>query len=133
MLWKFAMTTSMPASFLSVPYRVGGGRRKYGFIIVLRLFVFTAGFTCGPSALPCSSLAGLFPCFCQPGGALMGVREVFRCAAAGYIVLRAVYADSLCHGPVGLVEEPVVLMCGFLLAGHEGESHRDSVPFLVFV
>ena len=57
----------------------------------------------------------------------MGVGEVFRCAAAGYIVLRAVYADSLCHGSAGLVEEPVVGMWGFL-SGHEGESHRDSVP-----
>ena len=59
----------------------------------------------------------------------MGVREVFRCAAAGYSVLRTVYADPLCHGSAGLVEEPVVGMRGFL-SGHEGESHRCSVPFL---
>ena len=59
----------------------------------------------------------------------MGVREVFCCAAAGYSVLRAVYADPLCHGSAGLVKEPVVGMWGFL-SGHEGESHRDSVPLL---
>ena len=59
----------------------------------------------------------------------MGVREVFCCAAAGYIVLRAVYADPLCHGSAGLVEEPVVGMWGFL-SGHEGESHRCSGPLL---
>ena len=50
----------------------------------------------------------------------MGVVEVFCFAAAGYIVFRVVYADSLCQGSVWLVEEPVVLMCGFLLAGSEG-------------
>ena len=49
----------------------------------------------------------------------MGVREVSYLAAAGYFVLCVVYADSLCHGSVWLIEEPVVGMCGFL-SGHEG-------------
>ena len=59
----------------------------------------------------------------------MGVRKLSHLTAAGYLVLCVVYADPLCHGSAGLVEEPVVGMWGFL-SGHEGESHRDSVPFL---